>query len=155
MFDFGLDYAPAPGLQHFLTGTPPILAITAIEPGVDLLLEAGMARLRAKSVALTEYLIALWEAELAPLGFAMNSPRDAARRGSHISLGHADAWRIDQAMIHQAHVLPDFRAPDNIRLGIAPLYTSFTDIFTAVQRIKELVHQGVHRQYDAATSTVT
>lgn len=155
MFDFRLDYAPAPGLQHFLTGTPPILAITAIEPGVDLLLEAGMARLRAKSLALTEYLIALWEADLAPLGFAMNSPRDAARRGSHISLGHADAWRIDQAMIHEAHVLPDFRAPDNIRLGIAPLYTSFTDVFTAVQRIKELVHQGVHRQYDAATSAVT
>ena len=155
MFNFDPAYAPAPGLQHFLTGTPPILAVTAIEPGVDLLLEAGMARLRAKSIAQTEYLIALWEQELAPLGFSMNSPRDSARRGSHISLGHADAWRIDQAMIHTANVLPDFRAPDNIRLGIAPIYTSFAEIYTAVQRIKAIVVQGLHEQFSAATPAVT
>ena len=82
MFDFGLDYRPAPGLQRFLTGTPPVMSMSAIEPGVDLLLEAGMERLRAKSIRQSEYLIALWEQELASLGFVLNSPRDVTRRGS-------------------------------------------------------------------------
>lgn len=155
MFNFDLAYTPAPGLRRFLSGTPPILAVAAVEPGVDLLLEAGMERLRAKSVAQTEYLVALWEQELAPLGFSMNSPRDADRRGSHISLGHADAWRIDQAMIHRADVLPDFRAPDNIRLGIAPIYTSFEDLFTAVQRMREIVVSGHHAHFSATATDVT
>ena len=74
------DYRPAPGILRFLVGTPPILSLLAIEPGVDLLLEAGMDRVREKSVAQTEYLIRLWERELQPLGFALNSPRD--RRGA-------------------------------------------------------------------------
>src|SRR5690606_29992155 len=83
LFDFAPTYDPAPGLQHFLTGTPPLLSTLAIEAGVDLLLEAGMDRIRAKSVLQTDYLVALWEAILAPLGFELNSPRAADQRGSH------------------------------------------------------------------------
>lgn len=155
MFTFMLDYDPAPGLQHFLTGTPPILSTLAIEPGVDLLLAAGMTRVRAKSVQQTEYLLTLWEQELAPLGFALNSPRDSNCRGSHISLGHPEAWRIDQALIHDMKVLPDFRKPDNIRLGITPLYTSFADIYQAVMRTKQVITEQRYLHYSQDNSKVT
>lgn len=155
MFNFGLSYEPTPGLQHFLTGTPPMLSMLAIEPGVDLLLEAGMDRIRAKSVQQTDYLVALWEQELAPLGFALNSPRDSQWRGSHISLGHEEAWRIDQALIHDLKVLPDFRKPDNLRLGITPLYTSFEDIYQAVMRMKQVVIEKRYGHYTQTGAKVT
>lgn len=155
LFNFGLEYAPASGLQQFLTGTAPMLSTLAIEPGIDLLLEAGMDRVRAKSVRQTDYLVALWEAELAPLGFTLNSPRNSDCRGSHISLGHVEAWRIDQALIHELQVLPDFRKPDNIRLGITPLYTSFADIYQAVMRIKQVVTEQLYLHYSQANNKVT
>lgn len=155
LFDFDLSYAPAAGIKRFLTGTPPILSTAAIEAGVDLLREAGMASLRAKSVAQTAYLIQLWEAVLKPLGFTLNSPTEPAQRGSHISLGHPDAWRIDQAMIHDVGVLPDFRAPDNIRLGIAPIYTSFAEIHEAVMRIKRVMDERLYERYSLEKAAVT
>ncbi len=146
-FDFGLNYRPEAGVRRFLTGTPPMLSLALIEPGVDLLLEAGMDRVRAKSVAQTDYLIDLWGAQLADLGFTLNSPRDARWRGSHVSLGHADGLAIDLAMINDVNIIPDFRAPDNIRLGIAPLYTRFEDIHEAVQRMARIVEEGLHLPY--------
>jgi kynureninase len=155
MFDFALDYEPAAGIRHFITGTYPILSLAAVEPGVDLLLEAGIERLRAKSVRQTEYLIALWQRELQPLGFSLNSPRDAQWRGSHISLGHENGFRIDLALINDVKVLPDFRPPDNIRLGITPLYTTFTEIWTAVQRIGRVVTEKLYEKYDPADIIVT
>lgn len=147
MFKFDLTYAPAVGLRRFFTGTPPILSVSAIEAGVDLLLEAGIDRLRAKSVRQTEYFIDLWAAWLAPLGFTLNSPREANLRGSHISLGHVEGWRIDQALIHDMNVLPDFRKPDNIRFGITPLYTSFADIYTALDRLRTVVVERLYEKY--------
>ncbi|MCA9927232.1 MAG: kynureninase [Anaerolineales bacterium] len=155
MFEFGLDYEPEPGLRHFLTGTPPILSIAAIEPGVDLLSAAGMQDLRAKSVQQTEYLIALWEAWLAPLGFALHSPRQPAQRGSHISLAHPDGWRIAQALINDKKVLPDFRKPNLIRFGIAPIYNSFMDVYTAVSRLRQVVTEHLYDKYDHQLTQVT
>ena len=155
LFDFALDYAPAPGLRRFLTGTPPILSLSAIEPGVDLLLEAGMARVRAKSAAQTEYLVGLWEAELAPLGFRLNSPRAVERRGSHVSLGHDEALRIDLALIEEMGVLPDFRRPDSIRLGMAPLYTTFEELWTAVSALRAVVAERRYVRYDLPEGVVT
>lgn len=155
MFDFGLTYERDPGLRHFLTGTPPVLSIAAIEPGIDLLLEAGMASLRAKSVQQTDYLIYLFEQWLEPLGFRLNSPREAAWRGSHISLGHEDGWRIDQALIQDMHVIPDFRQPDNIRLGIAPLYTSYHDIYEAMRRLRLVMDRRLYDKYTGGTTAVT
>jgi kynureninase len=154
-FDFAPDYMPAEGIQHFLSGTPPILSLAAVEPGVDLLLEAGMARLRERSVRLSEYFIDLWESQLAPLGFRLQSPRDPARRGSHVSLGHDDAWRINLALIHDMKVLPDFRRPDNIRLGIAPLYNTFTDLHQAVERMREVVTGRHYERHDGTGAKVT
>jgi kynureninase len=155
MFDFGLDYAPAAGVQRFLTGTPPILSTAGIEPGVDLLLEAGMDALRAKSIQQTTLLVDLWEERLRPWGFTLNSPQDPAWRGSHISLGHPEGWRINQALIHDVNVLPDFRKPDNIRLGIAPIYTSFVDIYEAVQRMERVMAERLYERYTTQMAPVT
>jgi len=154
-FDFGLDYEPAPGLARFLSGTPSVLGLTAVECGVDLLLEAGLDRLRAKSVRQSEYLIDLWATRLESLGFTLNSPRAAAQRGSHISLGHPDGWRIAQAYIQEMHVLPDFRRPDNIRLGLTPLYTTFGEIDTAVARLRTVVAEKLYEKYSGEMTAVT
>ncbi|HEY7141121.1 MAG TPA: kynureninase [Methylomirabilota bacterium] len=154
-FDMAPDFRPAPGILRFLVGTPPILSLLGVEPGVDLLLEAGMDRVRTKSVAQTEYLVRLWERELEPLGFVLNSPRDPARRGSHISLGHPEALRIDRALIDEMGVLPDFRYPDNLRLGIAPLYTSFADLHEAVARIARVVRDRRYERYPTERPTIT
>lgn len=155
LFDFALAYERDPGLRHFLTGTPPVLSTAAIEPGIDLLLAAGMARLRDKSIKQTEYLIYLFEQWLEPLGFRLNSPREAAWRGSHVSLGHDEGWRIDQSLIHDMHVIPDFRQPDNIRLGIAPLYTSYHDIYEGMRRLRLVVTEKLYERYEGAATAVT
>lgn len=154
-FDFGLDYRPATGIRRFLTGTPPILSLSAVEPGVDLLLEAGINRVRDRSMRMTDYLIDQWETRLAPLGFRLNSPRDSSQRGSHISLGHDEGLRINLALIHEMNVLPDFRRPDNIRLGIAPLYNTFSEIETAVERLRAVVVDRLYERYDGSDLTVT
>lgn len=154
-FDFSLDYKPAGGIQRYLTGTPPILSLAAVEPGIDLLLEAGMDRLRERSVRLSEYFLSLWEARLAPLGFRLNSPRVAARRGSHVSLGHDEGLRINLSLIHDMNVLPDFRRPDNIRIGIAPLYNTFAELHEAVERLVAVVENRLYERHDATGLKVT
>jgi kynureninase len=155
LFRLELAYQPAIGLRGFLTGTPPMLSLSMIEPGVDLLLEAGLDNLRVKSERQSEYLIELWETTLAPLSFTLNSPRDTRQRGSHISLGHSEGLRIDLTLLNDMHVLPDFRAPDNIRLGIAPLYTSFRDIHTTVMRLQQIVTEKLYENYPDEVPIVT
>jgi kynureninase len=154
-FSFDLDYRPKAGLRRFLTGTPPILSIAMIEPGVDLILEAGLPALRARSVAQSEYLIGLWQDRLAPLGYTLHSPREACRRGSHISLGHPEGWRINKALIDRENVIPDFRLPDNLRLGICPLYTTFEELHTAVAALERVIHQRLYEHYPRERSGVT
>jgi kynureninase len=154
-FDFALTYQPEPGLRRFLTGTPPILSLAAVEPGLEILLEAGMERIRAKSVAQSEFAIGLWQEWLEPLGFRLNSPRSAEWRGSHLSLGHDEGLRINKALIGQMKVLPDFRYPDNIRLGFAPLYNSFMDVHLGLARLRAVVEQRLFEHYDAERPVVT
>ena len=102
--------------------------LAAVEEGVRITAEAGIEALREKSIAQTELMIALHDEWLVPLGFTLGSPRDPARRGSHVSLNHPEAWPICRALIERADVVPDFRGPDSVRLGIAPLYTRFVDV---------------------------
>lgn len=154
-FSFDLEFRPVEGIRRFHTGTMPILSLAPIEAGVRAVLDAGIAEIRGKSVALSEYLIRQWEAHLAKHGFDLASPNDPAVRGSHVSISHPDGWPMTQAMIEVARVLPDFRRPDNIRLGLAPLYTSFLDVHTAVQRIKRLFETGAHSAFINVTATVT
>lgn len=154
-FDFTLAYTPEPGIRHFLTGTPPVLSLALIEPGLDVILEAGIDALRTKSIAQTTYLIALWEEVLQQRGYTLKSPRDAARRGSHVSLGHAEGWRVNQALIRELNVLPDFRAPDTIRLGIAPIYTTFTELHEAAERLRRAVDDQIFIRYSSERAIVT
>jgi kynureninase len=122
---------------------------------VRLIAEAGIDAIRAKSVALCELIVALHDEQLAPLGFSLGSPRDAARRGSHVSLRHPDAWPICRALTERAAVVPDFRGPDSIRLGVAPLYTSYVGVWDAIDRLRALVERGEHRLVDAGPGRVT
>jgi kynureninase len=158
-FAFDLEFTPAEGIAGFQAGTPPILSMKAIETGVDLILEAGINRIRNKSVLQSEYLIYLAEQWLYPLGFKPGSPADAAQRGSHVSLQHPEGYRINRALIEApdggVKVIPDFRAPNNIRLGIAPLYTRFVDINRAMARIKEILENEIYQRYSTDHLSVT
>ena len=119
------------------------------------IVEAGIKALRAKSRQQTSYLIELWEALLAPVGYTLNSPRSADWRGSHVSLGHQQGLGIDLALINDMHVLPDFRTPDNIRLGIAPLYTTYAEIHSAAVRMREIVDTRLYEKYAGSAPVVT
>jgi kynureninase len=139
-YDFAPGYAPAPGVARFLCGTPPVLGLAALEAGVETLLAAeplgGLAALRAKSVALGELFIALVESRCAGHGLVLASPRDPQQRGSQVSFGRADGgYAVMQALIARG-VVGDFRAPDVLRFGFAPLYTRHVDVWDAVERLR-------------------
>jgi kynureninase len=149
------DYDPEPDIRRFLAGTPPILGLAAVEEGVRLTAEAGIGELHAKAIELTQLIVSLHDAWLAPLGFELVSPRDPARRGSHVSLQHPRAWQITRALIERADVIPDFRGPDSVRLGVAPLYTRHVDVWDALDRLRGLVESGEHETVDATPGRVT
>jgi kynureninase len=154
-FEFDLDFRPTEGIRRFHTGTMPIISLAAIEPGIRLVGDVGTSAIREKSESLVAFLVHLWERHLLPLGFALGSPREPRHRGSHVSLRHEEGWAITTGMIEIARVLPDFRAPDAIRLGMAPLYTTHQDVHTAVLRMRNLVSSGLHRQFAGRVATVT
>jgi kynureninase len=149
------DYDPEPSVRRFLAGTPHILGLAAVEEGARLTAEAGIAALHRKAVALTELIVALHDAWLAPLGFRLGTPRDPAARGSHVALQHPQAWQITRALIERAGVVPDFRGPDAVRLGVAPLYTRHADVWDALARLRELVARGEHERVDPRPGRVT
>ena len=153
-FDMGRVYEPAPGIGQFLTGTPQIIGTVAVQEGARLLAEAGIARLRAKAVALTGYLIGLADAWLAPHGVTVASPRPAERRGAHVTLAHPEAWQISQALI-QRGVIGDYRTPDRLRLGPAAAYTRFTDVWDALDILRQIMTDQTYRNVPAARSVVT
>ncbi len=140
-FAFEPDYAAAPGIRPLLCGTPAVLSMSALEVGVDLMLETTMSVVREKSLALTDILRALVVQELEGHGFEIITPQAHAQRGSQISLRHPHAWPLSQALIARG-VIGDFRAPDVLRFGLAPLYVSFRDVWQAVARLRELMRSG-------------
>ena len=154
-FTMGPGYDPEPDIRRFTVGTPAVLGVAAVEEGVQVLAEAGIDRLREKGRRMTAYLVDLADEWLAPLGFELASPRDPDRRGSHISLRHDDAWRICRAYIETANVIPDFRAPDRLRLGPAPLTTRYVEVWDAMDRLRRLVGSGAHLAYGAERGRVT
>ena len=154
-FDFGLDYEPASGAKRFLAGTQPMISLLTMEAALEPTLQAGMDSIRAKSILMTDYASFLTDSWLAPLGFSLGSPRDSAKRGSHISIRHADGYRINRALIEEMNVIPDFREPDNIRLGFSSLYTSFTEIWQVFDRIKRVIEEKRHEKYPKQKLTVT
>ncbi len=154
-FDFDLHYEPAPGIHRFQVGTPPILSLLALEPAIELVLEAGIERIHRKSHLLTSYLVYLADSVLTREGFTLGSPRNPSRRGSHISIRHPEGFRISRALTEEFGVVPDFREPDNIRLGLSPLTTTFSEVWQAVERLRLVVAETRYLQYPLQRPAVT
>ncbi|MDQ0576922.1 kynureninase [Agromyces albus] len=127
VFAMGPEYAPAPGIRRFVSGTPPIVGMLAMEETLTMIEEAGMRAIRAKSVALTSFAIAVADEWLGPLGVTLASPLDAEQRGSHVTLQHP-AMREVTARLWQRDVIPDYRDPGGLRIGLSPLSTSFEEV---------------------------
>lgn len=134
---FGMtrEYRAADDMRRFLTGTPPILAMQPLKHMLDLIHEAGIKAVREKSVLLTERPIALYDQILAPLGVELTSPRDSAQRGSHITVDHP-RFREVVTLLWERGVIPDFRAPQGLRIGLSPLSTSFTELEAGIAAIR-------------------
>lgn len=138
-FAFEPSYRPAPGIARALCGTPPILSLAALEAGVDGVLTADIAALRAKSMALGDLFIAAVDGRGGPdLGLSLASPRNAAARGSQVSFRHAEGYPVMQALI-AGGVVGDFRAPDILRFGFAPLYVRYVDVWDAAQTLLRIL----------------
>jgi len=153
-FAMGSRYEPVDGIDRFQVGTPAVLGGYAVLEGARLTAEAGMPAIAAKGAALTSYLIQLHDAWLEPQGFALATPRAPGRRGAHVSLCHPRAWQICQAL-KAAGVIPDYRTPDRLRLGLAPLYTRFVDVYEAMERLRQIVESGAWREFSASPARVT
>jgi len=138
-FGMAPEFDPVDGAAAFAAGTPSILGLAAIDEGVALFEEAGIDRVRAKGVALTSLALDLVGEWLGPLGFGVASPRDATRRGNHLTLSHPRAPEIGAALVAEAGVVPDTRPPDRIRLGPAPLSSRFTEVWDALDRTRRLL----------------
>jgi kynureninase len=136
-FDFVDGYAPAAGIERFLCGTPPILGVLSLECGVDLLLEAGTAALQAKSEQLCQLFIALVQ-EMCGDQLQLLSPADPRQRGSHLAYAHPNGYAVMRALIDRG-VIGDFRAPDTLRFGFAPLYTRYEDVWQAVVTLRDVL----------------
>jgi kynureninase len=137
-FDFDPGYAPAASIDRFAVGTPSILALAALDAGIDTVLAAGIDALRAKSIELSELFIALAEQRCGEFGIELVSPRDPARRGSQVCFRHPHAYAVMQALIARG-VIGDFRAPDILRFGFAPLYVRFVDVRDAVDALADVL----------------
>lgn len=140
-FTMGPGYVPAPGIRRFISGTPPILGMAPIQDMVSLIEQAGMPAVRAKSVALTEYVIQVADEALAPLGVTIASPRDPAVRGAHVTLDHP---RMQEAVaeLWRRGIIPDFRPPQGLRVGLSPLSTSFSEVATALGQLRQILAAG-------------
>ncbi|WBU38334.1 kynureninase [Homoserinibacter sp. YIM 151385] len=140
-FDMTEPYRPAPGIRRLLSGTPPVLAMQPLRDAVELVAEAGLPAIRQKSEALTAFALSLVEARLAPLGAELGSPRDAAQRGAHLTIEHPAARRA-VATLWGEGVIPDFRPPGGIRIGLSPLSTSFAEVEAGVAAIERALTRG-------------
>lgn len=153
MFGFDRSYVPAPGILRFQVGTPPILSLIAARAGIDRVAAAGIEAIRHKSLALTGYLMELL-VPLEPLGVSTTTPVDPESRGGHVAVQHPHAYQIAQALIGAA-VVPDYRAPDTVRLAPSPLYTRFVDVWDGVQRLQEILRHETYRDYPPERRGVT
>lgn len=144
-FDFDAGYRPAPSIRRFLAGTPPILSMIALEEGLRTFDGVDMAEVRRKSEALGDLFLRLASGRLAAFGVSPASPLDARERGSRATLRHPDAWPAMQALIARG-VVGDFREPDLLRFGFAPLYVRYVDVWDAVEALRLVLSNGEHRE---------
>lgn len=136
VFAMGDAYAPADGIRQFISGTPPVLGMLAMQGMLDLIEHATIEGVRAKSKTLTDLAVRVFDEVLAPLGVRLLSPRDAELRGGHVTIGHPDFAEVTKALWADG-VIPDFRFPDGIRLGLSPLSTSHAEVLSGVLAVRD------------------
>jgi len=141
VFEMGPGYTPADGIRSMVSGTPPILAMIPVRAGIELIDEAGIEAIRAKSVLLTDFAIEIVDSWPADLGVEVASPRDSAHRGGHVTIRRHDFREVTSALWARG-VIPDFRAPDGIRIGLAPLSSSFAELYDAMEVMRRQVSRG-------------
>ncbi len=158
-FSFNTEFRPAEGMRKYLSGSVPILSGSAMESSLDIFEMAGMDNIRKKSVEMSSFFLSMVDKYLKPLGFRSGSPAVPEKRGSHVSLKHKEAFRICKALIDDSEgdwtIIPDYRAPDNIRVGFAPLYNSFSEIAILTAELARIVEGRLYEKYDNETGEVT
>ena len=154
-FEMGPIFEPTKTIRRFQVASPSIIGLRMVQASLDMYEAAGIEAVAAKAALGTELLIALYDAWLAPLGFTLLTPREAGRRGGHITVGHRDAKRIAAAMRQLSNVVPDYRVPDSIRLAMAPLPTSYTELWDGMERMRDLVASKRYLEIEDNGSRVT
>ncbi len=154
MFEMSDEFFPGMGAAALQIGTPAVLSMAPIEGALQPIEDAGLERIREKSVAMTEFLIAAADAELAELGFRVGTPREARRRGGHVSLQHEKAQPISLALRARG-IIPDFRKPDIVRFAPSPLYNTFAECWEAIAALKEIAETRSYEQFAAHATLVT
>lgn len=155
-FDFSLEYEAHNTINKMAVGTPPILSLVALQKGLSICLAAGTKALQEKSRIQTQWLFEQIELRLIPYGVTLESPRDANQRGAHISIAHLEAWRITQALqAASPQIIPDYRPDKYIRLGLAPLYTRYSDLQTTVDILEDILKDKSYLNFSHQKATVT
>ena len=154
-FEMGSTFKKASGLAGFQIATPSIIALRSVQTSFGIIEEAGIRNIEEKCAKGTQMMIDLYDAWLAPLGFTLNTPRNAKERGGHVSLVHPDAKRIAFALRAFADVIPDYRAPNSVRLAISPLQNSYVEIWDGFQRLRDLVSTRQYEKVENTNSKVT
>ena len=154
-FEMGPFFEPADHIRRFQIASPSIMGIRAVQASYSMIEEAGMKAISKKAALGTDLILALYDTWLAPLGFSLLTPRDHNKRGGHITVGHPDAKKIAAAMRSMTNTIPDYRTPDSIRLAIAPLPTSYTEVFDGLERMRDLVQSKKYLEIQDSESRVT
>lgn len=144
VFAMGPDYVPDAGIRQFVSGTPPVVGMLAMQGMLDRIEQATIDAVRLKSISLTDLVVRAVDRVLVPLGVRLLSPRDATARGSHVTIGHPEFQRVTREL-WQRGVIPDFRFPDGIRLGLSPLSTTHEEAVTGVLAVRDALRRGTAR----------
>ncbi|KAA3638034.1 MAG: kynureninase [Armatimonadetes bacterium] len=152
-FAMAEEFVPKAGIGRFVVGTPPIVSMVGADEGIQLTAEAGMASLRTKSLALTDFFIEALD-QLDPPDVELVTPRNHEARGSQVTVRHTEAYRISLALRRDG-VIPDFRAPDLVRFGFTPLYTTFSEAAMAATHLDQIVRTGSYTEFDETRRGVT
>jgi kynureninase len=153
-FAMGAGYDPVETIDRFTVGTPPVLGGYAVLEGASITADAGIEAIAAKGAALTSYALDLFDSWLVEHDFRLATPRRPERRGAHVTLHHPNAWQICQAL-KAANVIPDFRTPDRLRIGLAPLYTRFVDVYGGFARLRQIMNAESWRSSPPERARVT
>ncbi len=153
-YAMGAGYDPVETIDRFIVGTPPVLGGYAVLEGASITADAGIEAIAAKGAALTSYAIDLFDSWLVEHEFRLATPRHPELRGAHVTLHHPNAWQICQAL-KAANVIPDFRTPDRLRIGLAPLYTRFVDVYGGFARLRQIMNAESWRSFPAERARVT